>query len=85
MIWQIHWSMRGIRDLKKLDEPIKKKILDSLDNLVQQPKSADIKKLEVKPDEYRLRIGDWRVRFRVDFTNKTYLITHVKHRKNVYK
>jgi mRNA-degrading endonuclease RelE of RelBE toxin-antitoxin system len=37
-----------------------------------------IKKLKGKTGEYRLRVGDWRVRFRVDFINRTYLITHVK-------
>lgn len=85
MKWQLRWNNRAIKDIKKLDEPVKKRILESLNSLVQQPESADVKKLKGDPSEYRLRAGDWRVRFQVDFTNKIYLIKHVKHRKDIYK
>ncbi len=47
MRWQIQWSSQAIRDIKKLDEPIKKSIWDSLDNLIKQPKSADINRIEL--------------------------------------
>ena len=85
MKWELRWSNCAIKDIKKLDESVKKTVWESLNSLVQQPESADIKKLKGTPSEYRLRIGDWRVRFQVDFTNKIYLITHVKHRKDIYK
>ncbi len=52
--------------------------------MLKNPESADIKKLKGTDNEYRLRVGDWRVRLQVDYTYKTYLVTHVKHRREVY-
>ena len=85
MKWRLQWNNRAIKDVKKLDESVKKRILESLNSLVQQPASADVKKLKGNSNEYRLRVGEWRVRFQVDFTNNIYLIKHVKHRKDIYK
>ena len=85
MSWQIQWSKRAIKTMQKLDEPLKSRIWDSINNMPKHPESADIVKLKSKSGEYRLRVGDWRVKFRVDFIHKVYLITHVKHRKDIYK
>ncbi len=84
MNWHIEWSRNAIKDIQKLDKLLKKRIWESLDNMAKQPQFADIKKLKGKSGEYRLRVGEWRVRFRADFLNKTYLITHVKHRRDIY-
>jgi len=85
MNWHIQWSRNAIKDMQKLDRPLKNRIWDSLNRMVKQPQLSDIKKLKGKTGEYRLRVGDWRVRFRVDFINRTYLITHVKHRRDIYR
>ena len=85
MNWHIQWSRNAINDMQKLDRPLKNRIWDSLNRMVKQPQLSDIKKLKGKTGEYRLRVGDWRVRFRVDFINRTYLITHVKHRRDIYR
>jgi len=84
MNWKIQLSRRAIKDIKNLDEPIKIRVWESIINMLKHPESVDIKKLKGKSREYRLRVGDWRVRFQVDYTQKTYLITHVKHRRDTY-
>ena len=85
MSWLIQWSRSAIKDMQKLDKPVKSRIWDSLNSLAEQPQLSDIKKLKGKTGEYRLRVGDWRVRFRADFINRTYLITHVRHRRDIYR
>jgi len=52
--------------------------------MLETPEAADIKKLKGKLGDYRLRVGDWRVRFQADHARKTYLVTHVKHRRDIY-
>lgn len=51
-------------DLRRLDPPVKGRIVDALDRFVLDPFAADIRKLN--PVEWRLRVGEWRVRFSFD-------------------
>jgi len=84
MGWNIQFDSRALKDMKQLDLPIRKRIWESINNMLEKPEAADIKKLKGTPGEYRLRVGDWRVRFQADHTRKTYLVTHVKHRRDIY-
>lgn len=54
---------RARRDFRRLDPPIQRRITDALDRLVSGRPSGDIVRLAGSDDEYRLRVGDWRVRF----------------------
>ncbi len=85
MKWRIKWSHSAIKDMKRLDNPVRKRIWEGLNSLTTQPETVDIKRLKGNTNEFRLRIGDWRIRFLVDYINKTYLITHIKHRGEIYK
>lgn len=44
---------------------------------------GDVKRLQ-DSDQYRLRVGDYRVRFRV-LDDGTLRIVHVRHRKDAYR
>jgi mRNA interferase RelE/StbE len=54
------WVLTG------LDPPIQRRIIDALDRLIGEPPAGDVVKLTGVEDEWRLRVGDWRVRFRRD-------------------
>jgi len=57
---------RARRDLQRLDPPIQRRIVDALDRLTGEPPAGDVVKLTGVEDEWRLRVGDWRVRFQRD-------------------
>lgn len=57
------FTSRGRRDLRRLDPPVQRRVTDALDRLVGDPPQGDIVHLTGTNDEYRLRVGDWRVRF----------------------
>jgi mRNA interferase RelE/StbE len=59
------WSTPSARrDLRRLDPPVRRRIVEALDRFVADPFAADIRKLSAL--EWRLRVGDWRVRFSFD-------------------
>ncbi len=62
------------------------KIRNKINNLATSKENLDIKKLKNRND-YRLRIGDYRVTFEYSSVeNKVVIILHaVSHRKDVYK
>jgi len=80
------WSHRvtppARRDLKRLDPPVQRRILDALDRFVAAPRSGDIRKLDSV--QWRLRVGDWRVRFSFDAENQVIVVLRVLPRGRAY-
>jgi mRNA interferase RelE/StbE len=70
------------RDLKRLDRPVQRRILDALDRFVVSPRSGDIRKLDSV--QWRLRVGDWRVRFSFDDENQVIVVLRVLPRGRAY-
>jgi len=56
---------RAGRDFKRLDPPVQRRIIVALDRLTDNPPAGDVVKL-TNVEEWRLRVGDWRVRFERD-------------------
>ena len=63
------FTARAHRDFKRIDAPVQRRITDALERLVADPPQGDVIKLAGSDDEFRLRVGDWRIRFiRTDAT-----------------
>jgi mRNA interferase RelE/StbE len=70
--------------------------MDALDNalftridrkilaLADQPRPPGCKKLKGYKDQWRIRVGDWRVVYIIDDAAKRVSIARVAHRKEVY-
>lgn len=54
------------RDLRRLDPPVQRRVVDALDRLTGDPPAGDVVRLTGIEDEWRLRVGDWRIRFTRD-------------------
>ena len=65
---------RARRDLQRLDPPIQRRIVDALDRLTGEPPAGDVVKLTGVEDEWRLRVGDWRVRFQRDSSDVIHVL-----------
>ena len=71
------------RDLKRLDRPVQRRILDALDRFVVSPRSGDIRKLDSV--QWRLRVGDWRIRFSFDEENQVIVVLRILPRGRAYE
>ena len=73
------------KELDTLDETlftrIDRKILELRDN----SRPAGCKKLKGYKDQWRMRVGDWRVIYVIDDAAKLITITRVAHRREVYE
>ncbi len=68
------FAARAKRDLRRLDQPVQRRVIDALDRLVGDPPAGDVVKLTGPDDEWRLRVGDWRVRFQRDADGLIYVL-----------
>ena len=73
---------------KKMPKEMKEKVLELLDVLESTPipvDNYDIKKMKGLKNTYRIRIGDYRVVYQVDFSDKVVSVIKIEKREVVYK
>jgi mRNA interferase RelE/StbE len=75
-------SKRADKQLSKFNPFIRKKIIKIL-RLFKQGEKIDIKKMQSKIDEYRIRVGEFRILIK-KFSKDNYLVTEIGKRENIY-
>lgn len=73
-----------LRELKKLPENVKKKVLTAVDELIRNPFLGVRLRGELK-GKWRLRIGKYRVVYRIDQTSQLVIFLDVGLRKKIYE
>jgi mRNA interferase RelE/StbE len=81
--WRWVLAPAAERQLKHLGEGVQRRIIAELDLLAVASPSVDIRKLE-GGNEYRLRVGNYRVIYGVDKANKTFVVSKIADRKDSY-
>ncbi len=82
MSFQIIWSDPAIRQLKKLDRSVGRRIFDKVGELAGNPHRF-VQKLVNSP-HYRLRVGDYRVILDIQGEVLRILVLKVGHRASIY-
>jgi len=81
---RVEWAKRARKKLSRLDRTTLKRIVNAIDLLAEEGR-GDVRVFEaVEGDEYRLRVGDWRVLFSY-LDDGTLLIHKVGSRGDIYK
>jgi mRNA interferase RelE/StbE len=80
---EIEWTEPALEDLAALDKSITGRMKRAVERFAETG-AGNVKKLQgINPPEYRLRVGDWRVRFQVD--DAAIRILRVRNRKEAYR
>ncbi len=82
MAFEIIWSDPAIRQLKRLDRSVARRIFDKVGNLAENPHRF-VQKLVNSP-YYRLRVGDYRVILDIQGDVLRILVLKVGHRESIY-
>ncbi len=84
-MFKIIYAKSVFKDLKKIDRKNLKKIKEGVEELMNFPDISQIKHLKNHPlADYRLRIGNYRVLFNVNWEKKEIYILKIGHRREVY-
>lgn len=71
------------KELDALDDALFARVDVKILTLANNPRPASCKKLRGLKDQWRIRIGDYRVVYTVDDAAKTVTVMHVAHRREV--
>ena len=72
------------KELDALDDALFTRIDRKILALADNPRPAGCKKLKGYKDQWRVRVGDWRVLYIIDDDAKLVTITRIAHRREVY-
>ena len=73
------------KELNALDDALFARIDAKVLALANNPRPPGCKKLRDFKDQWRIRIGDYRVVYTPDDAEKTITVMHVAHRREVYE
>jgi mRNA interferase RelE/StbE len=85
--WEIRWADRAADDLRRLarrDPRTAQRIGQTVTRFAETGQ-GDLTKLSGGTDEWRLRVGAWRVRFRFENEAHAIVVTRVLDRKEAYR
>ena len=83
MSYDIIFSNKALKQLKKLDKSIQKRIIAALERIRVRPETY-VTKL-VGDTGYRFRVGDYRIIMDIDNKVLKILVLKVGHRKKIYQ
>ncbi len=83
MPWSIRWTEQGFRDLNRLDAPVARRIVEKLEHAATDP-THFFSRLTGE-DDYKLRIGDYRLLALLAHDAQTIYVERVDHRSQVYR
>jgi mRNA interferase RelE/StbE len=83
--YRVEWKPRALKDADKLDHKTRERVLAALERLAETGHGAVTKLTDVNPPEYRLQVGDWRVRYGLDPTARILTVLRVLPRGKAYR
>lgn len=84
MPYRVTISSAARRAIRLLDRPIQLRIVRAAEALGLEPRPSGCRKLE-GADLWRVRVGDWRIVYRIEDDRLLVLVIRVGHRGDVYR
>ena len=73
------------KELQNLDPQVARRIIKQIEVLVTDPRPSGVVKLEGATDLWRIRVGPWRVVYRISDRDRLVDVIAVRHRSDAYR
>ena len=83
--YKINWKRSAKKEFRKLNKSVILRILQAVESLAEDPLQTGNKKLVGSDSIYRIRVGDYRIIYSIEFSVLTIEIIKVGHRRQVYR
>lgn len=85
MSYQVSLRPGAERQRRKLDDRTRRRINDALLSLEEEPRPHGVVKLRNTVNEWRIRVGDYRIIYEIDEDEHLVIILRIKHRREAYR
>lgn len=85
MPYELHIERHAEKDLNKLEKTVFIQIVAKIKELAGNPHPQGSKKITGSQNDWRLRVGDYRVIYEIETKTRIIKIMRIKHRREVYR
>ena len=83
--WTIEFDRRGKKEFLAItDQRLARRIREAIQTLADNPKPPGCRKLEGRENDWRVRVGTWRVIYQIEEDRVVVLVVRVAPRGEVY-
>jgi mRNA interferase RelE/StbE len=82
--YTIRFKQAALRELKTVSRQIHTRVIAAIEKLSLEPRPRGCRKIRGLSDTFRIRVGQYRVLYTVDDTERVVRITHIRHRREAY-
>jgi mRNA interferase RelE/StbE len=84
-VYEVYLEKAAENDLKRLPTTAFHRIIPQIRTLAENPRPSGCRKLTGSKNDWRIRIGDYRVLYEIDEKAKAVRIMRVRHRREAYR
>jgi mRNA interferase RelE/StbE len=83
--YEVEFAASVRKDLRRLPREVVSRVMARIAGLASDPYPQRARQVHGAERLYRVRVGDYRVLYRVDAAHRRVTIAHVGHRRDVYR
>jgi len=84
-LYEVYLEHAAERDLKRLPVKLFHRLIDQIKKLAKKPRPAGCRKITGTKNDWRIRVGDYRVIYEIDEGAKMIRVMRVRYRREVYR
>ncbi len=84
-MYKISINARAEKDLRKIDRQNKNRIIPEITVLADDPRPGGCKRVISEPGVWRIRVGDYRIGYRIDDGTREVTVIRIAHRREFYE
>lgn len=85
MRYRVTLAATAVKERQRIDSVVRKRIDQTLQGLLSEPRPSGVKKLSGKYQDWRVRVGDYRILYEIDDDQQLITVWRIAHRRDVYR
>lgn len=84
-MYKVSIKNSALKEIQRIPKDFRLKIIEVIDSLAANPRPSGVKKLENFQDSYRVRVGQYRIVYKIEDRRLIVEVVKVGNRKEVYR
>jgi len=84
-VFEVYLERAAQRDLKNLSSEYFHRIVPHIKSLAENPRPPGCRKITGSKNDWRIRVGDYRILYEIDEKARVVRVMRVRHRREVYR
>ncbi len=84
-VYEVYLERAAEKDLKRLTSENFYRLIQSVKALAKNPRPPGCRKISGSMNDWRIRVGDYRVIYEIDDQEKAVRVMRVRHRREAYR